>query len=149
MSAEYGWSDDVIWNLPLCRFRQITAAILRRQFMQDRAENSRFSWLARNISGFIAAGYMVEKGRDNPAIESAASLAYDNIEAALLGVSTAAPVDSKTPGVRTTGPIEQRGQAPDIDPDEAIARALARNSVGSFNRFMGMTNDLEVRGKMI
>lgn len=138
MSSEYGWTDEVIWNTPLARFRQVTAAIQRRRYTQERAENSRVSWLARSLSTFIAAGYMVEKGKENPALKMAASLAYDDVEAVLLG--SPRPAAEAT---RSSGPVA------DIDPNESIARALERNTNGSFERFMMLDRNLETRGKMI
>lgn len=138
MSSEYGWDEDKIWNLPLCRFRQITAAIQRRKYIEARQENTRISWLARNLASFIAGGYMLDKGSENPAAEAARVLAFDDIEAAFLGVE---PDTRQEPN----GP----GPAQDIDPNDAIARALARNSNGSFERFMTMNGQLNQRGKMI
>lgn len=64
----------------------MTAAIQARRFHQDRRENSRFSWLARNITSFTAAGYMIDKGKENKGLKMAAELAYDDIEQAALGI---------------------------------------------------------------
>lgn len=141
MSSEYGWDDETIWNLPLCRFRQITATIQQRRYMASREENGRFSWLARSLASFIAAGYMVDKGKENPALDSAAQLAFDEIESVLLG--------SKTESAPAKLPVGPDGKVADIDPNEAIERALARNSNGSFERFAGMVQGLEMRGKML
>lgn len=85
MASEYGWDDDTIGELPLVRLRQITAAIQMRRYTAAREENARFSWLARNLSSFIAAGYQVEKGKENKALAHAGLLAYDEVEATLLG----------------------------------------------------------------
>lgn len=139
MSSEYGWPDETIWDLPISRFRQITAAIQQRRFLKAREENSRFSWLARNLGGFIAGGYMLDKGAKNPAAEQARTLAFDDIEAVLLGTELDGP----------TAAPQDKGPVPDIDPNEAIARALAKNGNGSFERFGMMTGQLAVRGKMI
>ena len=89
MSSEYGWTDNQIGELPLARFRQITSAIQLRKYSAQREENSRFSWLGRNLAGFIANGYMVSKGQENPGLKLAATLAYDDIEAAQLGTQKA------------------------------------------------------------
>lgn len=83
MSAEYGWTDQQIGDLPLARFRQITAAIQKRRFWKQREDNGRFSWMTRNLASFIAAGYQVEG--ENPALKTAGQLAYDDIEQSLLG----------------------------------------------------------------
>lgn len=37
------------------------------------------SWQTRQLAGFIAAGYMTDKGQ-NPGLEAASSLAFDKIE---------------------------------------------------------------------
>lgn len=85
VSSEYGWSDDEIGNLPLVRFRQITATIQQRRFLATRMENSRFSWLARNITTYIAQGYMLGKNQPNTALDHARQIGYDDIERAFLG----------------------------------------------------------------
>lgn len=120
MSSEYGWTDEQIGELPLARLRQVTAAIQMRRYAAAREENARFSWLARNLAGFIAAGYMVEKGKENKALKHAGKLAYDDIEATLLGAETSKDVD-----------------------------AAKVNGEGSFERFMMMTSQLDQRGKML
>lgn len=134
MASEYGWSDEIIWNLPLGRFRQITASIQQRRFIQVRQENSRFSWLARILAPFIAAGYML--GKDNPALDAAKEIAFDDIEAALYG---ATQFES-----RVDVPTEQ-----EMSTEQAVARAAEKNSTGSFERFMIMTHQMDQRGKMI
>lgn len=91
-----------------------------RRFNAAREENSRFSWLARSISGFIAAGYMTDGKKENKAIKYAAELAYDDIEAALLGAPTS----------------EDRNK-----PKE--------NAPGSFERFMMMDSQLQQRGRAL
>lgn len=120
VSQQYGWPDETIWDLPLARFRQITAAIQIRRYLQSRDESLRFSWLARHITHFIASGYMVDKGKENTAVTVASTLAYDDIEAALLG----------TPQNPAEAPPKENGN-------------------GSFERFMGMMGALDQRGKMI
>lgn len=84
VQSEYGWTDEQIGELPLVRLRQITAAIQRRKFLVNREENSRFSWMARNIAQFIAAGYMIGEGQENTALTQAGLLALDDIERAVL-----------------------------------------------------------------
>lgn len=91
-----------------------------RRYTSFREENGRFSWLARNITGYIAGGYQIEKGKDNKALDMASKLAFDDIETVLLGGSP---------------------QAPNGGPKE--------NGVGSYERFMTMMGGLEQRGKML
>lgn len=138
MSSEYGWPDEAIWDLPLARLRQITATIQQRRYLQTRQENMRTSWLARSLATFIAGGYMVEKKGQNPAFDFAQQLSYDAIEAVALGAEV--PEPAKTDGA---------GKVLDIDPQESIARALERNTAGSYERFMRMDTSLTQRGKMI
>ncbi len=135
VSSEYGWDDDTIGELPLARLRQVTAAIQMRRYSSSRAENARFSWLARNISGFIAAGYQIEKGKENKALEQAGKLAYDDIEALLLGAETsnAVPV------------LSEDGTREVADP----LRVADRNGTASFERFGMMSGQLAQRGRML
>lgn len=62
------------------RFRQIVAAINRRNFLRRRDEISLLSWQTRHLASFIAAGYMTEKGKGNPGLDAASTLAFDEIE---------------------------------------------------------------------
>jgi hypothetical protein len=71
--------------LPLSRFRQITAAIQKRRFAARREENSRASWVARNIATYVAAGFEVPKGKSNTALDMAQKLSMDDVEHILLG----------------------------------------------------------------
>lgn len=82
VAKEYGWSDDQIMDLPVVRLRQIIAAIHRRQLMERRQAITLNSWMTRQITTFIAAGYMVEKDKPNTALEIAQNLAFDEIEKA-------------------------------------------------------------------
>jgi hypothetical protein len=120
VSSEYGWTDEQIGELPLARFRQITAAIQVRRYGAAREENSRTSWLARNIATYIAAGFEVGKGKENKALTQASKLAYDDIEALMLG------------GTPSTGEAKP-----------------AENKPGSYERFMMMNHQLQQRGKML
>lgn len=88
MSAEYGWTDDQIGDLPLVRFRQIVSAIQLRLTQARREARSIASWQTRTLSTYIAAGYMVEKGKENKALSEAQNIGYDAIDQALLGVES-------------------------------------------------------------
>lgn len=137
MSSEYGWDDDTIGELPLARFRQITAAIQMRRYAAAREENARFSWLARNLAGFIAAGYMVEKGKENKGLAQAGKIAYDDIEALLLGAETKA---------QTVAPVlSADGEREVADP----LKVADRNGTASFERFSMVSGQLAQRGKML
>lgn len=82
----------MIWDLPLGRFRQITAAIQQRRYFASREESSRTSWLARTLATFIAGGYMTDGKSENKAVQTASKLAYDDIEAAALSEAEAPAV---------------------------------------------------------
>lgn len=106
MANEYGWTDEQIGDLPVIRLRQIVAAIHMRQFIRTREENARFSWLARALGTLIAAGYQTEG--ENPAIDHAANLSMDEIEAAAMKDATG----------------------------EGTARAVQENGEGSYEKLM-------------
>jgi len=120
VSSEYGWTDEQIGELPLARFRQISSAIQIRRYTTAREENSRISWLARNIATYIAAGFEVGKGKENTALKHAKQLAYDDIEALMLGA----------------------------EPAQGAVKP-AENKPGSYERFMMMNHQLQQRGKML
>lgn len=82
MSKEYGWTDDQILDLTVRRFRQIVAAIQRRNFMKRREEIALISWQTRQLASFVAGGYMIDGKHGNPALDAAQILAYDEIERA-------------------------------------------------------------------
>lgn len=113
MSSEYGWSDEQIGDLPLVRLRQVTSSIQLRKFREAREENSRFSWLARHVTGYIAMGFEVAKGKPNVPLENAAKLAYDDIERALLGVEVkkaeTAPAENKPGSFESFMRFSQQG----------------------------------------
>lgn len=47
--------------------------------------------MTREITGYIAAGFDVGKGKPNTALDRAATLSLDDVEAAMLGSSAPAP----------------------------------------------------------
>jgi hypothetical protein len=70
-----------------------------RRFVSSRDENARFSWLARNITTYIAQGYQLGKNQPNTALDHAQQLAFDDIERAFLGAAAAEPkVKENAPG---------------------------------------------------
>lgn len=124
MSSEYGWTDEVIGNLPLGRFRQITAAIQTRRYFQERAENSRISWLTRTLAGYIVGGYMAEAKDKQPSLDAISQLSLDDVEAEYLRAGAGLPAPAKS----------------------------AEPRAGSFERLMGLMGpggSMDQRGKMI
>lgn len=75
--------------------------------------------MTRTLAQFQAAGYMIEKGKENVALNQAEMLTLDEVEAALLGHEPS----------NSNGPRE--------------------NGVGSYERFMMMMGQLELRGKQM
>lgn len=79
------------------------AAIQLRKFQEERKENSRLSWEVRTLSQYAAAGYMLGKNQENKALRQAEMLAYDEIEAVLLG----ADMKKKDPHENGNGSYER------------------------------------------
>lgn len=107
------------------RFRQIVAAIRRRQFLRRREDIAIASWQTRNISAFIAAGYMVEKGKPNTALDSASVLAFDEIEAAQIEEAQKAGANSSV----------NPGNKPMFDENGDIIPLFPEPKEMSFERF--------------
>lgn len=84
ISSEYGWSDEEIYNLTLRRLRQVTAAINRRRYFEDRKQRTLVSWQTRTLAMFTAGGYMTDGKHENTAIKAAGDIAIDDIEKAQL-----------------------------------------------------------------
>lgn len=83
VQSEYGWTDEYILdNLTLRRLRQVTAAIQRRKYFEERERKATLAWQTRILASFTAAGYMTDG--ENPAIEAAQDITFDDIEAAQL-----------------------------------------------------------------
>lgn len=80
ISKEYGWTDEQIHNLTLRRLRQVTAAIRKRQYADDRRERTMVSWQTRTLAMFVAGGYMTDGKHENPGIKAAGRIAIDEIE---------------------------------------------------------------------
>lgn len=82
ISTEYGWTDEAIGDLTLLRLRQITASIEMRKWAEFRKVQALTTWQTRTLATFTAAGYMTDG--ENPAVEAAGRIAYDELEEALL-----------------------------------------------------------------
>lgn len=110
MSKTYGWTDEAIMDLTVARFRQVLANIQQDNYMERRAQMSFETWQTRQVATFIAAGYMTDGKKGNPAIDAAQALAYDEIEKLQLEEAQIAAAD---------------------------APRITENKPGSFERFMG------------
>lgn len=122
MSEAYGWTDEEINNLTLRRFRQVTAAIRRRRYLEDRERKSLLSWQTRTLAGFIAGGYQIEEGKENPGLELVKKIAIDHIEETQLE-----ELAESGEGFEGRGPAIEAGS-------DGIA-------VGSFENFLGAFGD--------
>lgn len=120
MSEAYGWTDEEIHNLTLRRFRQITAAISRRKYLEEREQKSLLAWQTRTLASFIAAGYQVGEGEENPGLKAANELAIDHIEKAQLAELAEMEFGDRGP---------------------AIAKEADGIAVGSFEQFLGAMGD--------
>lgn len=108
------------------RFRQIVAAINRRNFMRRREEISLISWQTRNLASFIAGGYMTD-GKGNPALDSAIVLSFDEIEAEQI---KEAQRNTASVGRSSSG-------SPRFDENGNIISDVPEPKQGTFERFMG------------
>lgn len=112
-------------ELPVKRLRQIVAAINRRRYLRRREEINLISWQTRNLASFVAAGYMTEKGKGNPALDTASTLAFDEVEAEQIKESQTKTASGSTPGV------------PKFDEAGDIIPEFPEPTQGTFERFMG------------
>lgn len=55
VSAEYGWRDEEILDIPLARLRQISDTIARRQELLRYEQLKIAEWQARSIATFVAS----------------------------------------------------------------------------------------------
>lgn len=124
MSKEYGWTDDQIMDLPVVRFRQIVAAIRRRLYLRRREEISLTSWQTRQLASFIAAGYMIDSKKGNPALDAAQVLSFDEIEAAQLEEARAAIPE-----------FDEQGNIIPIIPDNLPSTETAMSVFGNPDRW--------------
>ena len=88
------------------RFQQIVSAISLRKADEARQENGRFSWLARTLSTFVAAGYMTDGKSENTAIKDAQNIAFDPIERAMLAHRASQP-ETKAAAEPAAGSFEK------------------------------------------
>ncbi len=51
--------------------------------------------MTRTLAQYISMGYMIEKGKPNEPLMMAKTMAYDEIERAMLGGASSAPVENK------------------------------------------------------
>lgn len=75
LSAEYGWTDADILDLPLRRIRQAVAAIQARRWALDLAHRRLETAKLRTLASYIACGYDIAEGFENKMLMWAPGLA--------------------------------------------------------------------------
>lgn len=123
ISAQYGWTDETIFDLHVGRLRQVSAAIEERLKIEAEVRAADVEWSTKTISQFVAAAAMTGKGKSNPLAKEAAAIEHPLLKAR--GRERREARTSETPDV----PLPD-----DVDP--AIARAVAKNKPGSFEALM-------------
>lgn len=75
IQSEYGWTDEVVLEMPICTIRQKVANIEFRLKAQRTRKNTITEWQTRTIAQFIAATVPVEKkGAVNKLAEEASAI---------------------------------------------------------------------------
>jgi hypothetical protein len=100
--------------------------------MKRREEIALLSWQTRQLATYIAAGYMTD-GKGNPALDSAQTLAYDDIERAQIEEA----LERDTRG----GSLVWGKNENDEDVIVEIVPDLSKVKAGSFEAFMGSMGD--------
>lgn len=116
IQAEYGWRDEEVLDLPVCRLRQIAANIEFRIKANRDSKNSIVEWQTQTLATFIASTIQMErKGQKNPVLEAALKIRLDTGEKG-----------------------GQRGSADDTPIEDIIENGsrTAENSAGSYEKLM-------------
>ncbi len=71
IQSEYGWSDERVLELPVCRLRQIARSIEDRLKAVSREHRDVVDLQTRAVVTFIAGTVRVEKGKRNHLLEQA------------------------------------------------------------------------------
>lgn len=74
IAGAYGWSDERILSLTLRRLRQVTAAIQRRQWLDDLNRRRIETAKLRAVCTYIAATMQLAEGAHNPMLDAAVDL---------------------------------------------------------------------------
>lgn len=114
VQSEYGWLDETVLDLAICRLRQIVAVVEERKKYERLHLQTIAEWQTRTTVQFIAATVPVEKGKKNPLADAA-----DKVRLRL---------------------EDEKGESPsDVPIEEFIEKGsqVAENAPGSFERLMG------------
>lgn len=66
ISSEYGWADETILDLYVCRLRQIVSAVELRIKQRELKRDLVTEWQTKTLASFIAGTVKVPKGKNNP-----------------------------------------------------------------------------------
>lgn len=129
----------MILDLTVRRFRQIVAAIHRRDLLRRREEISLTSWQTRQITTFVAGGYMIDSKKGNPALDMAQTLAFDEIEAAQI---EEAKIRSASGGALVYGKDEETGEEKVVEiitslPSNLQSQESVLNAFGDPSKWRG------------
>ena len=90
VAEQYGWRDEEILDLPLCRLRQIADTIRRRQELERHERLKLIEWQTRHISKFVASTAGVW-GDASELVQAAAELSILGEEPAAQDAHTVTP----------------------------------------------------------
>lgn len=74
MQSQYGWDDEQILDMAICRLRQVVANIEARLKASRLREQTIAEWQTKTLAQFIAATVATDKGKKNPLAEEAAKI---------------------------------------------------------------------------
>ena len=122
ISSEYGWTDDQILDTPICRIRQIIAAIEHRRNLQFRQQAQLTEWSTKRVIEFVAATVRTEKGKRNPLLEQAQKISLHLDD------------DGDDSSQEKNAPQDERSLEDIMENGSAVAEKL--NEPGSFETLM-------------
>jgi hypothetical protein len=115
ISAEYGWTDEMILDITVRRLRQILETIKERHRVRKLERDMVTEWQTKTLAGFIANTIPVPKGKSNKLAKEVDNIRLVNQE------------DLK----RAAGPQGQEAD-PEVFVEEGSQVAEERNSRGSW-----------------
>jgi hypothetical protein len=75
VQAQYGWTDEQVLDIPICRLRQIAATVEARLKSERLYHQTITEWQTRTLAQFIAATVQMEKkGQKNPLMAEASKI---------------------------------------------------------------------------
>lgn len=114
ISTEYGWTDERIFDLPICRLRQIIKTVEERRKAQQKVKNALLEWQTKTLAMFVAHTVQVPKGKSNPLLKAVDKISLNKDE-------------------------KRDNSAVEADPEVFVEEGsqTAQNHIGSFERVLG------------